>query len=530
MQDVALALDGGGSASNHAMVAAAAAAFHGEGEHFDPVEALVAPMLRHRTRGERRVAASVLVAHGIGEDRARVITRAWGTLPLASHGESTSPVMSFDALAGAVGPLHSVQSEVRPSHRWVRAITVSTIAVIVMVIGGGGWRAQHQRHAGRNAYLLWPKQLPKPWVLVSAQATGPNPIRTQGPLVQTLSVGYSISAQITIGDQVQQFVEPALGLITDRSAHMVDEAWFAAAHAQVMDNGSAGVQAHWREQGHDVFMESRGLSVAKVRILVAGLVPRTDFLQSGFESPGWTESHTGGVGATPAADMQGVTMLGFQSTEHPQEFVTVRAVPVSPTEHSEPVPIASGERFALRNGITARVRHRPTSAMVWWDEKAGVVVNMMSNNTAAVTPMKELAKSFLMGDARQWVAAAKPFHRSLAQGARIDTFTLGSLPVTVHAARMASGVVCVRTICTMIDLPGPGVESADLIVAGHWWHFDHTPSTYPAPTWRTAPATALGATYETVRQNYTWRALDLGTAGRALRRGDDDFAFTRPLG
>ena len=221
-----LALDGGGSASNHEVVAAAAAAFHGEGDHFDPVEALVAPLLLNRSRAERHMAAAVLVAHGIGEDRARAITRARGTLPLAGDGEAASPVMSFDALAAAVGPLHCVQSEVWPSHRWVRAITVSTLAVIAMVIGGLGWRAQHQRHSGRNAYLLWPKQLPKPWVLISAQATGQNPIRAQGPLVQTLSVGYSMSAQITIGDQVQQFVEPALGLTTDHSVHMVDEASF----------------------------------------------------------------------------------------------------------------------------------------------------------------------------------------------------------------------------------------------------------------------------------------------------------------
>ncbi len=532
VQAVALALEGGLSASNDAIVTAATAAFRGEGEHFDPVAALVAPLLMDRSRGERRVAASVLVAHGIPEGRARVITGARGQLPISAIGEGAPPEIAFDELVGSVGPGKRVQRDVRPAQRWLWTGALSMSAVAVLVVGGLDWRAHHHRRSGSGSYLLWSQQLPQPWVLVSAQATGPIPMRIHGPLVQTFSSGYSISVQITIGDEVQQFVEPELGLITDHSAHMADEAWFAAAHAQVSDMGEERVKAHWREQGHNVFMESRGLSVEQVHGVAAGFVPKPDFIRAGYASPdpSWQESHQGGPPIAPTTDRRGVTMLVFGSTEHPQEFVTVRAVPVSLTEHSEQVPIASGEPFPLRKGITARVRVRPTSAMVWFDPKAGVVVNMMSNDSAAVTPLKELAKSLLMGDATQWVAEAKPFRHSLAGGTPTDRFTLGPLPVIIHANRMASGVVCVLKVCTVTDISSPGAESADFILGGHWWHLDHTPSTLPAPTWRAAPAAALTPSYESVRQAYTWRALDLGTAGRALRRGDDDFAFTRPLG
>lgn len=529
VQAVALALEGGVSAANDAIVAAATAAFHGEGEHFDPVEALVAPLMIHRSRGERRVAASVLVAHDIGEDRARIITGARGQLPQWSIEETVPPAISFDQLVGAVGPRRSVQSDARAATRWRWAGATVGIAIAVTVGGGGGWMAKHRGRSASAPYLLWPEQLPTPWVLVSAQATGPSPMRTQSPLVQTFSSGYSISAQITVGDEVDQFVEPDLGSINDQSVHMVDEAWFAAAHAQVNDVGNGRVQAHWREQGSDVAMESRGLSVDKVQSFITGLVPRTDFLRAGFEYPAWAESHTGGVGAAPA-DVQGVTMLGFRSSENPQKFVTVRAVPVLPSKRSEQVPSASGEPFALRKGVVARVRNRPTSGIAWIEPKAGLVVNMISNDRAADISMKELAQSLSVGSAKQWLRAVAPFRQSLAGGTLTDTFALGPLAVSIHATQMANGVVCVLNICTMTDNRSPEVQSADLLVAGRWWHFDHTLSTYRAPTWRTAPATALVASYEVVRNNYTWRALDLGTTGRALRRGDDDFAFTRPLG
>jgi len=534
VQAVALSLESGVSSANRATVSAAAAAFQGKGEQFDPVAALVAPLLLSRSRGERRVAASVLVAHGIGEDRARVITGARGRLRHDVTAASAPPLIAFDELASAVGPLDSVQPVVTASPRRISAaaIAVSVSVSVMAAVGGVSWRAHHQR-PGPAAYLLWPQRLPKPWVLVSARATGPIPMRIQAPLVQTLSSGYSISVQITIGDEVEQFSEPELGMVTDHSEHMADEAWFAAAHAQVTNMGKGRVEAHWREQGHNVVLESRGLSVAKIRSLVAGLVPQADFLRFGFDHPAWNESHTGGVGEPVLRDVRGLTWLVFRTTEQPQELVTVRAVPVSlASSPKRNIPVG-GRALLIKRGITAYVRTGgPVSGVFWFDDKAGLVVNMMGNDQSPVAGIEELAKSLSVGDARKWLDAAGPFNLSLAAGTPTGTFTLGPLPVTVNANRSTDGTVCVLKICTTMDKQSSDAESADLIIAGHWWHLEHSLNALPAPTWRVVPATALAASYEIADTtgSFRWRALDLGTTGRAVRRGDDDFAFPRPLG
>ncbi len=158
VQAVALSLESGVSSANRATVSAAAAAFQGEGEHFDPVAALVAPLLLHRSRGERRVAASVMVAHGIGEDRARVITGARGQLRHDVTAASAPSLIAFDELASAVGLLNSVQAVVTASPRRnsAAAIVVSVSVIVIAAVGGVSWKAQHQK-PGPAAYLLWPR-------------------------------------------------------------------------------------------------------------------------------------------------------------------------------------------------------------------------------------------------------------------------------------------------------------------------------------------------------------------------------------
>ena len=175
-------------------------------------------------------------------------------------------------------------------------------------------------------------------------------------------------------------------------------------------------------------------------------------------------------------------------------------------------------------------------ALWWWDARRHAQVIVSSYSFQGTGPNEvevvQLAASVRFVDRAGWNKMLAPMQIDMRSGRVLQTVQLGKLELSYrlyNGAGRAASTVCTPTVCALWDDSAASGSSADLSIGRHWWHLERTGILATAPTWRTSPAMARIPQFQTAAYGrQIWRALDLGTRTKALRRNNDATAFGRP--
>ena len=97
--------------------------------------------------------------------------------------------------------------------------------------------------------------------------------------------------------------------------------------------------------------------------------------------------------------------------------------------------------------------------------------------------------------------------------------------------------LCTTTLCTRIYYSADSFTySADLIIDGHWWHFENLFTKEDEPTFRTSPSSTGGGDVMIypkaeagLDKSYRWWGIDFGPDVQAARRNEQRELFLRPV-
>lgn len=91
--------------------------------------------------------------------------------------------------------------------------------------------------------------------------------------------------------------------------------------------------------------------------------------------------------------------------------------------------------------------------------------------------------------------------------------------------------VCTQNSCSSVYFIEGPTQAADLLIEGHWWHFEELGINDKIPLWTTSPKLENPFTAEDNTKDRTrWFAIDLGPDTRLARSRNDGEILGRPLG
>ncbi len=521
------------------------------GDVLDPLEALVAPLITRCSGVEKARVAAVLVRFGVAHERALVVAGARSLGELTDTADVVVP--SFDELLALMDPGHEssvVAGGGEVASAGLRRSRLGLIGLIVVGVAvGAGVAAFTARGGGPSAppLLATLGSPPPPWQLVRAVSRYPVPM---GP-AETVSQRFRRSAgnirvAITIVGKAAPFQGNDLGAV-DQPAIDLQRRHRGAlqrlgGRSVLAFSTGDWAYAEWSERGREVVLSARGMPNDLLRQLISDLQPARAFSTEGFQipGPGWAKV------AVPAqaVSVAPFTELTFRNGNDGSTSTVSAAQSAHKLDEAnepdlflgDPAPPAP-ERFTLRAGVTAeKILSGGGVSFWWWDALGKSQVTVSSYSFQGTWPREvevmQLAASIRFVDRAGWDTMMAFMQTDIRQGRVLQTVVLGPLELSYrlyNGLNRAASTVCTPTVCTLWDDSALSGSSADLLIDGNWWHLERTGILANAPTWRTSPAMARIPQFQSAAYGrQIWRALDLGTRTKALRRNDDATAFGRP--
>ena len=521
------------------------------GDVLDPLEVLVAPLVTGCSGVEKARAAAVLIGFGVAHERALAVT---GARSLGGPVDTADvKVASFDELLAAMDPSLEPRGvtgvdEVASARLWQWRLGV--IGLVLVVAVGAGVAAFRARGGGPSdpPLLATIGAPPAPWKLVSAVARYPV---LMGP-VEMVAQRFRRSAgntrvAITIVGKAAPFQGSDLGTVDSPA---IDPAQRQQGALQQLRGRrvlafSTGdwAYAEWSELGREVVLNARGMPNDALRQLIAQLQPTRSFSTEGFQipGPGWSAVAVLAQRDVSAATFTELTFRNGNDGSTSTVSVTQSAQQVNQAggpdpflgDTAPPAPV----RFTLRAGVTAENNSSGGGiSLRWWDALRRAQVSVSSYSFQGSGPNQvevvQLAASIRVVDRAGWDKMMAPLQTDMRKGRALQTVVLGPLELSYrlyNGANRAASTVCTPTVCALWDDSAVSGSSADLLIDGHWWHLERTGILANSPTWRTSPRMARVPQFQSAAYGrQLWRALDLGTITKALRRNDDAIAFGRP--
>jgi hypothetical protein len=441
-------------------------------------------------------------------------------------------------------------------------------------------------------FLIAPN-IPKEWELVDAKAFVAFPSIGPTAVAQRFATAdKTINILIGTNTDDSRYSDPSLGnKPPERNA---PEMLRKDSKAQVMgtpgetqsQTKDKGLFKYWGERKTSSFMQSYGLSANDADAFANALTPRTNLAKDGWASPNAKFIETTFRPDLSASDRSGST-LEFRLRENHALRVIVASSKAIDAQMLDfywglgPNPIT----VTLPSGrVLNRLRDAPSSAYYWSDgtnssfAQTGLLLDTApppiptnqglpqaffrdgapTKDTAAIEALLDALNN---GNAKLWrrqLTKLRPetwtpeLQASNTASVTTDDLRqqkLGVLPRTTltigsNRLELAGGAVhgkavglCTKTLCTRIYRDqASSTDSADVIIDGHWWHFENLATNEDEPTFRTSPAAADGGdttVFPTadaaLDKSYRWWGIDFGTKVQAARRNEQRDLFLRPV-
>jgi hypothetical protein len=345
-----------------------------------------------------------------------------------------------------------------------------------------------------------------------------------------------------------------------------------------------GLFKYWAEQKTSSFMQSYGLSARDADAFANALTPRMNLAKDGWASPNPRFIETTFHPDLSASDRAGSTLEFWLKANHALRVIASSARAID-TQTSNFYWGTDELSVKLPSGrVVMSSPNRPGSAYHWTDRanltfaQTGLLLDpamLPTPSTQGVpqpffrdpAPAKDSAAietllgTLQIGNAKlwreqltklrpiNWTGEVQSSNLSSATTEDLRALKLGVLPRTlltigpnrleltgnnVHGKAVG---LCTKTLCTRIYSDQPSsTYSADLVVDGHWWHFENLATNEDEPTFRTSPAAADGGDITVfptadaaLDKFYRWWGIDFGTKVQAARRNEQRDLFLRPV-
>jgi hypothetical protein len=555
---------------------------------FDPLESLVTNVLAGASRESRSRAADVLQQHRVSSARVEAMVGITGRQPVAGFRE---PSESDAELFGVIGqraqelqtsklptflPPTNVRTvpEIEPPSALSRDRTacspnkfVRVLLSLVVVLGSGA----------ASAKLLWPhKRKPDPllysdryasdWRVTEASSFTPARIRTPQTLVQTfkrLDTLQTVSLIVT--DNRNWSAEPELpsGQAPPRGSPNRSAAQVSVVPGNTSSKRQQAV-SFWKEGLYDVFLRSDSMSSVRAGTFLRGLVPTDDLLTRGYEPQEGFEETRRVIPASTSNDVS-ASITFTNKTQNPKIplAVTINVLRDASREYLQLQELNGGiEKSGKPFGNRREFRNYRTFTAglfgLFEEDKYTYFVSAFRQDSDFTRPnrqgqrnyfsgtfnSRELSESdqddvfFLLahvraGDADEWRSLTGELQASMLQVPVQRTMRFGSQEVTLRRETdfvPGRAYMCTKNTCASLYNIEYLKQAADLLLDGHWWHFEELGVDDKIPVWTTSPKALRPFVAEDDAKDRTrWYAIDLGSDTRLARSRKDGEILGRPI-
>jgi hypothetical protein len=478
--------------------------------------------------------------------------------------------------------------------RW--SILVAGFGVVCVLAAGaipvGRELLKAKTSTQRSIGFLIAKDIPEEWELIDAKAFVSFP--SIGPTVvaqrftnadKTITILLS-----TNSNGKQQYSDPALGV------KQPDEYPFEQSRreskAQVMGGPgqsqertkSKSLFKFWGEQKTFSYMQSDGLTREGADSFAAALTPRANLAKEGWASRDARFIETAFLPDVSSSDRYQSTLEFWLKSNHALRVTVSSSKAVDPQTldfywgpNLQTVTLGSGR-------VLRKTQNNPLPGYQWYEGKnssfaqTSLLLDTMtpppsgtqgvpqaflgaSPSTQDLAKVEGLLDALHIGNVKLWrkqLAELRPINWDAAvQSSNLNAVTtedlraqkLGvlnrtSLQIDPNQLELMGSAVhgkavglCTKILCTRIYRDSESTtDSADLLIDGHWWHFENLATNEDEPTFRTSPSSTGGGdvmifpTAEAaLDKSYRWWGIDFGTEVQAARRNEQRELFLRPI-
>jgi hypothetical protein len=559
---------------------------------FDPLESLITRVIAQASRESRARAAAVMQQHRISNARieAMVGVNGFSAIEEVQHPFSEPDDELFEEVRRRAQELFALVPQPDPpapktvtgaSRRAdpgdppradrvgvsIRKKFVRVLLAVALVAASGAlsarllWRRQHAGPA-----LLYADRYSTEWRVSEASSFTPAKIRTPPTLVQTFtSLDRSESISLIIADYRDWSAEPDFRSVQtpERGAPKRAEAIVSAIPKRSgVDSGL--VVAFWQEGTFGVTLRSDSIDAARAKSFVQGLVETDDLIGRGYEpTDGFVESRS--VIAPSISNEVSASVTFTSEAQGPSMPLTVtvnvlrdaskqyrQLQDVNGDIEGSGKPFGTGRTFrsyrTLASGLyglfeenkytyfVAAYREGENDLLHRGREGQRSYFQGFGDGELSEADQKDVF--FLLGHVRagsadEWRSLTAGLQASMLQVPIQRSMRFGPLEVTLRREKdfvPGRAFMCTQNTCASLYFIESLTQAADLLVDGHWWHFEELGMDEKIPPWTTSPKLENAFTAEDNTKDRTrWYAIDLGPETRLARSRKDGEILGRPI-
>jgi hypothetical protein len=518
----------------------------------------------------------------------------------AADYETQSPDFSTDRLATGRDPASTSDEAAddgaidQPSRkRW--PMLVAGFGVVCVLAAGaipvGRELLKTKPLAKGSVGFLIAANIPEPWELIDAKAFVSFP--SIGPSVvaqRFTNADKTITIRLGTNSNDSRYSDPALGVkrpdpypLEASRKDSKAEAMGGPGETEGQTKGKSLFKI-WGEQKTFTFMQSFGLSAKEADSFANDLRPRTNLAKDGWASPDARFIERVFHPDVSAGSGYGSTLEFWLKSNHALRVIVSSTKAIDPQTldfywgpDQQTVKLASGR-------VLKRTQNNPSFGYQWTEganssfAQTGLLLDSIppppAGNQGTPQPFfgspstaSDLAKAetlldaLKIGNAKLWreqLTQLRPINWAVeVQHSNLSTVTTDDLraqklgvlnrtflEISPNQLQLVGSVVhgkavglCSKTICTRIYRDSEGsTDSADLLIDGHWWHFENLATNEDEPTFRTSPAstdsgdvTIYPTAEAALDKSYRWWGIDFGTDVQAARRNEQRELLLRPV-
>jgi hypothetical protein len=554
---------------------------------FDPLESLITQVLGHATRESRSRAVIAMQQHRISDARIEAMLGVTG-LPPAQEGlafrepdselfddiciragdlQRRTPLLSEPpvsvAASGSVIAVDLAGAPVGSRAVARRNKYVPILAAAALLLGSGALSARILwREKSSSPALLYAERYSTEWEVSEANSFTPGRVRTPPTLVQTFtSVDEKENASLTVADYRNRSAEPefAQSGTEDSGAPKRADAVVSSLLANGPNEKSQSISI-WQEGPYRVLLRSSSTNVDWVKRMVKSLKPTDDLILRGYRTP---EGFKEGLRALPAETSNDVSASVTFRNEDRKLSVTINVVRNASRHYIEMQEVSgdfSGEGRSFGRGRTFRpyrtFGYGVVGLFVEGTYTYFVAASRDNDNaepgnrqgqrdyfhgrfgSGELSDADELELFLLLGHVRagnadEWRSLTAGLQSQMLQIPETRSLRFGSLDVTLRQEKKdfigGHTYMCTKNSCSSL-YNIENTQAADLLIDGHWWHFEELLFDGKIPTWTTSPKMKAPFTAADNAQDRTrWYAIDLGPDTRLARSRKDGEILGRPI-
>jgi hypothetical protein len=553
---------------------------------FDPLESMVVAVLDGADATTRNKAIEALTHQ-------RLVPRRVESIVTAIHGSAWPPDTGCDLTTlphpGVVPTFDEIRAVARskwragspsdprstpppptlPSATGTKAVTsassnrrrlalVAGILAVLVVAGVAGIRYRQRPNASAPA-LLYVENLGG-WSVIDAGAYHPRAPHTSSALAQTF-VSFDGARRVSL------LFEPNVSIKGDNGLGAFDPpllkgATLSQVRAYSDPCCTNSVSAYWIEQHGMITLRSDSMTSTETERFIRTLTAGDELGTDGYTTSdrGFRESHRI-VHPTARNETSSSIMLQKSSDPALLVFISVRAVePRSSPEISMLVEQPPTTQVRLSSGRNLRTysNSQPLIVGTWTDRAESFDVIAGPSSSMGAEPNLQGQQSYpgffpdhamtakeradvlallarvRVGTVDEWRTLTNGLQAKMRATPAERTLHVGDVALTLRTVPDSvenPGYLCNETVCTRIYFQFV-TEAADLIINGHWWHFEKLGSAETPATWRTSPpAEPAAGAWPTAEDSTTWNrwvGVDFGTKTLMARRGQENDLINRP--